>query len=284
MTPTTTIQQKLDLAMRHQRAGEPQEADAIYRQIAGQHANRPEVLHRLGVTAAQAGRIQVAVELIRRTCASFAQPCGSAWHSSLLIDAPRCAQHGIGLSPDVAAVVRQANGLNMTQMTLQQAIDLAVQNRQAGRLDQAEAIYREILRQYPNHHDVLCRLGVLAAQTARPQEAVDLIGRAIAINPTVPEYHCDLGTVFSTQGNPDQSIACLQAPCNSSRTLPKRITIWATIGRPRDNSTRPPPASSVPWLQAGLGAGARESGQGLVDQRGFGPGHRVLPTSGGASS
>ena len=45
----------------------------------------------------------------------------------------------------------------------------------------------------PDHADALHLLGVLAFQTGHIGAAIDLIGRAIAINPAVAEYHSNLG-------------------------------------------------------------------------------------------
>ena len=49
-------------------------------------------------------------------------------------------------------------------MTPQEALDNALDHHQAGRLGQAEAIYRQILSHQPNHPDALHMLGVLAHQ------------------------------------------------------------------------------------------------------------------------
>jgi Flp pilus assembly protein TadD len=49
---------------------------------------------------------------------------------------------------------------------------------QTGRIEQAEEIYREILRQAPEQADALHYLGVLSHQNGRTAEAIDLIRRA----------------------------------------------------------------------------------------------------------
>ena len=43
----------------------------------------------------------------------------------------------------------------MTQMTVQQAFDLATQHHSAGRLPDAESLYRQILAAQPNNPDAL---------------------------------------------------------------------------------------------------------------------------------
>ena len=52
-------------------------------------------------------------------------------------------------------------------MTIPQALQLAVQHHQAGRLAEAELLYRQILAAQPNHADALHLLGVMAQQVGR---------------------------------------------------------------------------------------------------------------------
>jgi len=84
----------------------------------------------------------------------------------------------------------------MTPLTIQQTFDLALQHHQAGRLHEAEPLYRQILAQQPAHAGVLHLLGVLAHQTGRQTMAADLIRQAIARQPNWPEAYYDLGVVL----------------------------------------------------------------------------------------
>ena len=54
----------------------------------------------------------------------------------------------------------------MTPITIEQAMQIALGHHQAGRLAEAEAIYRQVLAQFPDHADALHLLGVLAARWA----------------------------------------------------------------------------------------------------------------------
>lgn len=59
-------------------------------------------------------------------------------------------------------------------------LSAAMAQHHAGAWAEAERGYRRILRRKPGYGVVLHLLGVLAYQTGRPAEAVQLIGRAIA--------------------------------------------------------------------------------------------------------
>jgi predicted O-linked N-acetylglucosamine transferase (SPINDLY family) len=95
----------------------------------------------------------------------------------------------------------------MTEMTIEQGLAAAVQHHQAGRLPQAETMYRRILSLDPNHADAIHLLGVLAHQSGQQKEAHDLISRAIRLSPETAQYHCNLGMVLAAQGKLDEALA-----------------------------------------------------------------------------
>jgi len=95
----------------------------------------------------------------------------------------------------------------MVRVTIQQAFDLASQHHQAGRLADAEALYRQILAQQPQHVDAIHNLGVLAHQLGRNDMAVELIRRVLALDPNLPEAHSNLGNAFKDLGQLEPAIA-----------------------------------------------------------------------------
>ncbi|WP_325169496.1 tetratricopeptide repeat protein [Azospirillum agricola] len=81
---------------------------------------------------------------------------------------------------------------------------------QAGRLDEAEAVYRAILAADAEHPDALHLLGVAAHQRNRNEEATALIARAIARRGDVAEYHGNLGSVLQALGRLPQAVGCYE--------------------------------------------------------------------------
>ncbi|MGD0768693.1 MAG: tetratricopeptide repeat protein [Tepidisphaeraceae bacterium] len=98
----------------------------------------------------------------------------------------------------------------MAQLTIQQAFDLAVRRQLAGRLEEAEQLYRQILARQPEHSGAMHYLGVTAHLLGRNDIAVDLIRRAIALRPIWAEAHYNLGIALKDKGQLDEAIAAFR--------------------------------------------------------------------------
>ncbi len=88
----------------------------------------------------------------------------------------------------------------MTVVPIAKTFAAALAAHRAGRLEDAEALYRRILAVEPNHGDSLHYLGLIAHQVGRHDLALELIGRAIALNGRVPEFHNNIGEAHRALG------------------------------------------------------------------------------------
>jgi tetratricopeptide (TPR) repeat protein len=84
--------------------------------------------------------------------------------------------------------------------------DDAVRHYQAGRLVEADRLFRIILRVAPRHADSLHFLGLIAYRDGCYDTAVELIGQAIRVRKNNPFYHFNLATVFLAVGRTDDAV------------------------------------------------------------------------------
>lgn len=83
----------------------------------------------------------------------------------------------------------------------------AVRQHRAGRLPQAEALYRRVLDVEPNHVDALHLMGLAAGQQGRHQAALELIGKAIRLSGEVPDFYNNLAEAYRGLGHIDRAMA-----------------------------------------------------------------------------
>src|SRR6185369_17506048 len=69
-------------------------------------------------------------------------------------------------------------------LTLPQATQRAIAAYERGAWGEAESLCRQVLAMKADAFGALNLLGIIAAQTRRTQEAAELLGRAVAANPT----------------------------------------------------------------------------------------------------
>ncbi len=86
-----------------------------------------------------------------------------------------------------------SNPVQPTGKTLAALLKEAVALHQAGRLADAEKIYRQILTIEPDHFDGLHLLGVISAQSGRYADAVERISAALKLNPNHFNALCNCG-------------------------------------------------------------------------------------------
>ena len=94
--------------------------------------------------------------------------------------------------------------------TTQHALKAALQHHQAGRLAEAEAIYRRILEAEPDHADSLHLLGVIAIQSEDHARAIDLIERANELCPSNPVFLSNLAEAYQRLSCPDRAKDCCE--------------------------------------------------------------------------
>jgi predicted O-linked N-acetylglucosamine transferase (SPINDLY family) len=94
-------------------------------------------------------------------------------------------------------------------LSIQQALDQAASMHRAGRFNEAEGLYWQILAADPEHTESLHLLGVIAFEGGKNEIAVDLIGKAIARNNEVADFHCNMALALGALGRSREAEAHL---------------------------------------------------------------------------
>src|SRR5262245_60602412 len=91
-------------------------------------------------------------------------------------------------------------------VTVDEAIAIAIRCQTNGQLTEAEALYRKVLELKPNQPDALHYSGVLAHQQGRSEEAIGLINRSLELAPNQPDWYSNLGIVFQETGKLQEAV------------------------------------------------------------------------------
>lgn len=112
---------------------------------------------------------------------------------------------------------------------------------QAGKLAEAEAVYREVLAREPDHFQALHFFGVLEAQRGRLVEAESLIARSLKINSQVADAFMNHARILHGLGRTDEAVrSCDRALAINPRhlgTLVIRANALRALGRHEDALT-----------------------------------------------
>ena len=92
------------------------------------------------------------------------------------------------------------------ELTLEEALEIAVHLQQDDRLTEADAVYSQILAAAPDHPRALHYAGVLAHQLGRSGDGVALIERSLAVVPDRADWYSNLGIVLQECGRLDEAI------------------------------------------------------------------------------
>lgn len=125
------------------------------------------------------------------------------------------------------------------------AIRIAIEHHQAGRLPDAERIYRQVLEAEPENADALHLLGVIALQAGRNETAIELIERALRQRPSNSAFlgnlagaYAGLADTLSRMGRLAEAESsyrrALELKPRDANTCNSLGTVLANLGRPAE--------------------------------------------------
>lgn len=107
------------------------------------------------------------------------------------------------------------------------SLEEAIQAHKGGRLVEAEAAYRRILRAQPNNADALNFLGMLTCQTGNSQAAAELLRRSVEADANNPHAWLNLGNVLLMNGDKEAARSAFEKATQLAPDLP---IAWFNLG------------------------------------------------------
>ncbi len=96
----------------------------------------------------------------------------------------------------------------MTTESIQSALDAGIRCHDAGNLQQAEQIYRQVLAADPRHAKATYLMGLLALQVGKYELAVRVLSHAIRLDGAQPTFHSKLGDAYRGLEKLPEAVAC----------------------------------------------------------------------------
>jgi len=112
-------------------------------------------------------------------------------------------------------------------LALDQAVREGLSLHQAGRLNEAGAIYRRVLAAAPSHAEANHLLGLVLHQSGQHGEAAELIGKAVRQMPFNAAYHANLGVVLKSQNRLNEAVQSYE---RSLKIDPKQPQVQSNMG------------------------------------------------------
>lgn len=213
-----SIEQAMALAGQLQGQNRLPESEAILRQILQAQPDHAHALHLLGVIAHQAGRAELAVELIEKAIRQNGQE--ALFHANLgemyrqqgyldkaiahgkkavALDAMLATAHSnLGIAHYDSKEYDRAEACQRLALKINPRLACALNNmgslmREAKRMEEAIEYYRQAYAIEPNYLEPLNNLGAVLVTEERPEEAVEVLAKALSLNPQYADVHCNLG-------------------------------------------------------------------------------------------
>ena len=100
----------------------------------------------------------------------------------------------------------EGNGAELRPAAFRHPIGEAWAALRAGNIDEAGERVHAVLNDRPEHPDALHLLGIIALHCGHERRAVELLARAVAIDPSNAAFHSDLGNALQACGELDEAV------------------------------------------------------------------------------
>ena len=129
---------------------------------------------------------------------------------------------------------------------LNERLNLAMQFEQSNEVLQAELLYIDILKDWPQSVDAATQLARLALKRGDASRAVHFLEPTVQLHPTLEQPAVDLAVAYLAAGRPHEAVATLE---RSLLRAPQFFVAWLLLGNLREAESDAPGAIKA-WIQA----------------------------------
>ncbi|TCO78098.1 putative TPR repeat methyltransferase [Plasticicumulans lactativorans] len=192
----------LQLAIRHHKADELQQAEAIYLRLLEAIPDQPDALHFLGVLRHQQRRTEEGIALVRRALEE-APEYVDAWNNlgNLYKESERLAEAEEAYRRALALNAEHGGAWN----------NLGILLRVHGRAEEAVEAFRHVLRLSPSYAEAYFNLGNALRVCGQVHEVLAAYRHAVALNPRHARAHYLLGYTLYLVGEHEEAAGVFRA-------------------------------------------------------------------------
>ena len=192
-----SLEQAMALAYGHWNAGQADQAERLCQQVLQVWPEYADALHLLGLLAHGHGNPSLALDFVRRACATPRAP--ALFHSNL---AEMCRQSGLLAEGETAA--RRAVTLDNRLTAAWNNLGIILQ--EAGKLEESRDSLQRVVDRTPDNPEAHNNLGNTLKRLGRLNEARRHYDQAIGLNPTYSEAHSNLANLLNELGEAEAGL------------------------------------------------------------------------------
>ena len=257
-----SVTEALNRAYAHWNAGQAQQAEILGRRVLEVLPEQPDALHLLGVMAHRYGKLDMAIDFLRRACLTLGVPATyfsnlaeMCRQKGLLAEAEQAGRRAVAQDPalttawgNLGIILQESGKLQASLECLEKVVaqqpdspeahnNLANTHKRLGNLDLAQAAYRRALALNPQYAEAYSNLAFLLNEQGRFDEATAAGRKAIEINPQLADAYLNLAEIESSRTRHDAALHWLDALMAFAPQHPGGLAARAQILRKQGRNT-----------------------------------------------
>ena len=229
------VNEELQRALKYHQSGQLKEAEEIYNKILVVNPHHSDSLHLLGLIAQQAGKCDLAVDLIRKAIQN--NPGSPVYYCNLgnvlleqrrFEDAISSYKNALQLKPDYVDVYYNMGNAFRANYRLDEAIsyykktiqlrpdyvnahyNMGLSLQDIGKLDETISCYQKVLQLKPDYVGAHNNMGNAYKNQGKLNEALTYYHQAIQVHPDDAGAYVNMGNLYRDQSKLSEAVSCYQ--------------------------------------------------------------------------